>query len=85
MKETENEVEFRKDRISSLWDKIYAELGTMITPSLWINNIHDHKGCIQVTWDVKPTRALIATINMIWDNDFNEIETEHIFNGKRIT
>lgn len=70
-------------RLSDVWDSVNKKL-TFITPSIWISKLHDHKGCLMVTWNVKPTKALIKVLNDIWVKDCQESEIEHHFNERQI-
>jgi sugar-specific transcriptional regulator TrmB len=85
MKELEHETTYRMNRISEAFDKIRSEFNELkLSADVWIERLNDHKGCLQVYWFVKPTKYMVVTVNRIWELDFNEIETEHIFNDKKV-
>jgi len=66
-------------RMTTLWYRINNVMGHLITPEIWISELKDHKGCLCVTWSVKPTAQLKKWIDDIWKNEFDETQTEHIY------
>ena len=44
-----------------------------------INELHDHKGTLIVTWYKKPDRDKINIVDNTWDVEFNEYETKHLW------
>jgi len=66
-------------RVETVWHRINNVMGHIVTPEIWISDIADHKGCLTVTWSVKPTLQLKKWVDDIWKNEFDEAETEHLF------
>jgi hypothetical protein len=74
---------FEDERILQVWESIKKNM-PFINPEVWISEVRDHKGTLMVTWEVKPTKELTKTINRIWEIEFFENQTEHIYDGRRI-
>lgn len=66
-----------EQRVTALLYRITNKL--FINPEVWISELNDHKGLLTVTWSVNPTQRLKNEIDKIWELDFNEVETQHIY------